>query len=246
MITTRWAVLLAVVLLVGAAPSSGQTGTLFVEGENVGIGTANPTASLHVKKSDGSARLLIEELSGTAQARELLRLVNPAGPFMIFVDSQAQKSFAFAMFSGNFLILHQQTGGAQFVLEPNGNLTISGSYFSSSSREVKDEIVAVDPREILDRVMELPVSSWKFKAVDDGVRHIGPMAEDFQAAFGLGGRDDVISTLDTSGVTLAAIQGLRLELEERDREISRLRQQLEDEVGALKAAIETLQAGQKK
>ena len=46
-------------------------------------------------------------------------------------------------------------------------------------------------------------------------RYIGPMAQDFHAAFGLGRDDKTISTLDTDGVTLSAIKGLIEELRER-------------------------------
>lgn len=219
--------LLALVTLAPVAALA-QAGTLFVEGENVGIGTATPTASLHVRKSNGSARLLIEEQSQTAQARELLRLVNPAGPFMIFVDSAAQKSYAFAMFAGNFLILHQQTGGAQFVLTPSGNLTISGSLTEGSSRDVKDDILVVDQQEVLEKVVELPISTWRYKTDGESVRHLGPMAEDFRASFGLGASDKGLSTLDTSGVALAAIQGLYDLVRDQSEEIQELRARLAD------------------
>ncbi len=54
------------------------------------------------------------------------------------------------------------------------------------------------------------------------------MAEDFHAAFGLGANDKGISSLDTSGVALAAIQGLNAELADRDRRISSLERELAD------------------
>ena len=65
-------------------------------------------------------------------------------------------------------------------------------------------------------------------AGETGVRHVGPMAQDFQEAFGLNGGDDKhISVVDESGVALAAIQGLN--------------QKLETENAALKARLEKLE-----
>jgi hypothetical protein len=43
--------------------------------------------------------------------------------------------------------------------------------------------------DILDRVSRLPITSWHFKT-DPRKRHVGPMAQDFHAAFGLDGDDD--------------------------------------------------------
>ena len=70
------------------------------------------------------------------------------------------------------------------------------------------------------------------------------MAEAFRSAFGLGSREDVISMVDSTGVALAAIQGMRMELEVRDREIAKLRHQLLNEISALKAAVEELETRQ--
>jgi hypothetical protein len=52
------------------------------------------------------------------------------------------------------------------------------------------------------------VSTWNYTAQDGSIRHMGPMAQDFRAAFGLGEDDTTISVVDEQGVALAAIQGL--------------------------------------
>jgi len=74
-------------------------------------------------------------------------------------------------------------------------------------------IVPVDASAILDKVAELPVSMWTYKDDTSGARHVGPMAQDFYAAFGLGATETGIATLDTSGVALASIKALNDNLE---------------------------------
>ncbi|MEO8740656.1 MAG: hypothetical protein ABI537_13275, partial [Casimicrobiaceae bacterium] len=66
-----------------------------------------------------------------------------------------------------------------------------------------------------------------WKSQDDSIRHMGPMAQDFRAAFGLGETDTGISTVDADGVALAAIQGLNQKLLQKDREIGQLRRKLQ-------------------
>ncbi len=79
---------------------------------------------------------------------------------------------------------------------------------------------------MLAKVTALPVTEWNYKSDRKDVQHLGPMAQDFQAAFGLDGADDKhISVVDEGGVALAAIQGLNLKLEEQRVENAKLKQQ---------------------
>ena len=107
-------------------------------------------------------------------------------------------------------------------------LTFGGSAIDSSDRTVKERFEAVDPREVLALVATLPIERWSYKG--EPVRHLGPMAQDFAAAFGLGADDRHIFTLDANGVALAAIQGLhalaqaqQARLEALERELAALR-----------------------
>lgn len=85
----------------------------------------------------------------------------------------------------------------------------------TSDRNAKENFAAINPRQVLARVAALPVTEWNYKT-DKNVEHIGPVAQDFQAAFGLNGNDDKhISVVDEGGVALAAIQGLNQKLEEQ-------------------------------
>jgi hypothetical protein len=87
----------------------------------------------------------------------------------------------------------------------------------ASDRNIKREIVAADVEAVLARLRALPISTWSYRAEPSAVRHLGPMAQDFHAAFGLGADDRTYDAVDGHGVALAAIQALDQQMR-RDRE----------------------------
>jgi hypothetical protein len=89
----------------------------------------------------------------------------------------------------------------------------SGSWTVMSDREAKEHFAPVNPQEVLAQVVALPVSTWNYKTQDRSIRHLGPTAQDFRAAFAVGDSDTGITTVDADGVALAAIQGLNQKLE---------------------------------
>jgi hypothetical protein len=129
----------------------------------------------------------------------------------------------------------------------------SGSWTALSDRNTKDAVQPVDAREVLAKVAALPLATWHYKTQDDKYRHMGPMAQDFYAAFHLGETDKGIDTIDADGVALAAIQGLhtenlelRMQLDKQAADNARLRErvtQLEAQsanIAALKAAVKSM------
>jgi hypothetical protein len=133
-------------------------------------------------------------------------------------------------------------GGVRFLSASSGTTTgvilaANGtSWASLSDSNAKTDIEPVNAREVLKKVAALPVTSWHYKH-DRGRRYIGPMAQDFHAAFGLGADDKTITTLDTDGVTLAAIKGLVEELEERDARNAQEIRARDAEIAELKAQL---------
>ncbi len=125
----------------------------------------------------------------------------------------------------------------------NGNtLTISAAAGVVSDRNLKTDFGSVGPEDILARVASLPIGSWRYTSELAGVHHVGPMAQDFRAAFGLGNDGKMIYFVDESGVALAAIQGLNQKLNERDAEIKVLQDQLDE----LKVSVKQLAQPQTK
>jgi hypothetical protein len=108
-------------------------------------------------------------------------------------------------------------GGVRFVTaiddagEPLSGVRLSpgsGSWETLSDANLKSGFTRVDESLILQRLMNMPISTWSYKGQSSSVRHIGPTAQDFHAAFGLGQDDRYISTVDEGGIALAAIQEL--------------------------------------
>ena len=118
------------------------------------------------------------------------------------------------------------TNATQLLVVGSGGAYCNGTtWVNGSDRNSKQGFSAVSPREVLDKVSALPITEWQYKVDAEGTTHIGPMAQDFHAAFGLNGGDDKhISTVDEGGVALAAIQGLNEKLTEKESEIRQLQQ----------------------
>jgi hypothetical protein len=93
----------------------------------------------------------------------------------------------------------------------NGTFEVTAGLSNPSSRSLKKSFIALDAFAILEKVAQLPIEQWSYKD-QSTVRHIGPVAEDFYDAFGVG-CDGSISTIDASGVALVAIKALKAENE---------------------------------
>ena len=102
-----------------------------------------------------------------------------------------------------------------------------------SDRALKANFGSVDGQDMLQRVRDLPISTWNYISDDAAIRHIGPMAQDFTALFGVGADDRHIHPLDGQGVAMAAIQGL-----------IDLVAELREENFRLVARVETLENGE--
>lgn len=77
--------------------------------------------------------------------------------------------------------------------------------------------------EILERLASLPISEWRYVWDPPSVRHFGPMAQDFFAAFGLGDDDTRINLVDADGVTMVGVQALYRRLVALEAEVAELR-----------------------
>ena len=117
----------------------------------------------------------------------------------------------------------------------------SGTWASLSDQAAKQDLAVVDPQTILAKVVAMPVSTWRYRSETSGALHMGPTAQDFHAAFGLGEGNRTITTVDADGVALAAIQGLHQVLEARNAQSLELSRDM-DVLTTRLEALETVHA----
>jgi hypothetical protein len=192
---------------------------------DVGFGTASPDASVEVERTGSTPTLAVNRTDGA-------KLQLASGPGSSSVGTV-----------NNFPILFFTNSVTRMTLATNGNLTVTGSvtataFNPSSDRHIKENFGKVNRSSVLDRLSRIPISTWNFIG-DDGALHMGPMAQDFYAAFGLGMDDKHISTVDADGVAFAAIQELNVRNQTLTSENASLRGQVQD----LAARVSSLEAG---
>jgi hypothetical protein len=143
------------------------------------------------------------------------------------------------------------TGGARIVTAVDGagaptagvSLAAGASAWGTiSDRDSKAQFAPVDGDGLLERLAGIPIQTWSWKTQDPAIRHMGPVAQDFHAAFGLGEDPRRISTVDADGVALAAIQALHARNRALEAQVRVLEARLA-EVDALRARLATLERG---
>lgn len=185
---------------------------------NCGIGTTTPGATLEVRttSSTGNAIRFGYYTGGEGNLIAGPSRVGIAGGDMVERISMPQ---------GNANVGIGTLSPSQ-KLHVVGNILASGSICANngvncvSDRNAKRDLEPVNSRDVLEKVAALPLSTWSYIA-DPNVRHLGPMAQDFRAAFEVGQDEKSIATVDADGVALAAIQGLNQKVEELGNELKR-------------------------
>ena len=100
---------------------------------------------------------------------------------------------------------------------------------SSLTGRIDTEPISTGPVngfEVMAKLSALPVATWRYRWEPAGVRHLGPMAQDWHAVFGLGKGNTTIPMVDAHGVLVVAIQALHRQVGELRAEIDQLHQQL--------------------
>ena len=204
----------------------------------VGIGTASPSRELEVQHA-GDTEIGIKSTD-----------VN--GHLWTLPSSSVSGG---AALDASFQIIDRTSGTSRLMIGTNGFVGIGTSnptnklhvnggitciaLVQTSDRNAKENFAPIAPSEVLAKVASLPITTWSFKELRDG-RHLGPMAQDFYAAFQLGGSDTTITAVDTEGVALAAIQGLNEKVESGKRKAEARMEKLEAENAELKDKLNEL------
>jgi hypothetical protein len=138
--------------------------------------------------------------------------------------------------------------GAFIATETGAYLSTGGVWTNASDRNLKANFAPVNAHSVLDRVVALPILTWNYRSQPRSIRHIGPMAQDFRKAFGLGEDDKHIATIDSEGVALAAIQELYRLVQQKDARIQEQSEQIKkltsevEELRAMKEQLASLEA----
>jgi len=245
---------------------------------NVGIGTTSPDNMLHVQKGSAgtvtghtNAPLVVEN-----DTNAYINILTPdASERGIIFGEASSNNVGGVVYNGAATPdgLQIRTNGNinRMVVDATGNVgigttspahplhmgsgahcTAGGTWTNASDRGLKENFSPVDPQSVLESVAALPLATWNYIKESNAVRHLGPVAQDFHAAFGLGADDRSITTVDADGVALAAIQGLYAIVQEKDCEIGELIErdrrkdhrvgELEDRNAKLEARIARLEA----
>lgn len=150
--------------------------------------------------------------------------------------SQGTNSFVVQAYGP--IYFYDGTGGSGCYLSAG-----SGSWTCSSDRNLKDQIQTINPQSVLETLAQMPISEWSMKADAKSNKHIGPMAQDFYAAFGLGETDKYIAQGDAQGVALASIQGLYQLVQQKNQQLQKSLAEKDEKIQALEnrlAALEKL------
>lgn len=127
----------------------------------------------------------------------------------------------------------QYTSGRFIETSTGAFLSDGGMWENNSDLAEKHLFEDLDAEQVLRGMAGLPIREWSYREEDSSVRHIGPVAQDFHAAFGLGHDDKHIGTVDADGVNMLAIQAL----EKRTRNLQAENETLKERIAALEAAI---------
>ncbi|MDF3131131.1 tail fiber domain-containing protein [Kiritimatiellaeota bacterium B1221] len=218
--------------------SGAEMHSLTVGANGVGVGVSSAVYKLHVQQTEDLQTALIESTNAVASARTVLQLRNngPAGLRISNNNATASPSDWDLTVNDTGELVISRGGGALVTIDATGNLVAAGTLSDASDVNRKEGFGEVDHADVLEKVADLPLKTWRYKGED--VTHIGPMAQDFQALFKVGGSARSISKADADGVALASIQALHADAKEKALRIAELSQQNQ----ALEARLKRLES----
>jgi hypothetical protein len=217
---------------IGSTVAGGYGNTASGEGSAVAGGYSNTASGLYSAVAGGN----LNTASGTASfAAGTQAKATQNGSFVwgdntsTDLTSPAVNTFTVRASGGIWLGTTSSASipAGRFInTSTGGYLSTGGAWTNFSDRAHKRDFRPINRQSVLQKVARMPLSSWSYKAEQPAVRHIGPTAQDFYAAFGLGLDDKHIGTIDEGGVALAAIQGLYRQNQALQARVAKLEQQV--------------------
>ncbi len=141
--------------------------------------------------------------------------------------------------TGNIIIGRNFDNAEVFRVTHSGDVQVRGVTLTSDEN-AKNNFSNVNTRQILEKLVCMQIQEWNYKTDPTSVHHIGPTSQDFQAAFGLSGDDDLhISLVDAQGIAMAAIQGLNEKLNAENAQLRASLASLEARLAAIESKHRT-------
>jgi hypothetical protein len=145
-------------------------------------------------------------------------------------------------FSGLGVYGQSSTGNSGYFLGGAGGGGVcyfngGAGWICTSDRNAKENFRAVNTEWILESLVRMPVTTWNMRGDQKRTPHIGPVAQDFRAAFGVGEGSTTINTADAQGVAFAAIKGLNAKLEAENADLRDELRDIQERLGRLEMLL---------
>ncbi|MDX6663973.1 MAG: hypothetical protein QOG68_179 [Solirubrobacteraceae bacterium] len=178
---------------------------------NVGLGTASPAQPLHLRRTDSTARIEVEEASAIEAPRVLADLVNNGPPSLRFTNTATGAAdWTVGSDGAAALVVKTADPGALDALSVagGGDLTSAGVLQQSADPATQEAIVALSPNDVLAAIRSLPVNRFQYTADPAHAKHLAPVGAGFRSALGLGATDTALAPGDVAAAALAGVQAL--------------------------------------
>jgi hypothetical protein len=223
----------------GSSSAAGARG--FSVGVSSALGTASVALASASASGDGAIGLgdVFTAGPGSVAIGKHTTTGTIAGGRFYFGDRSRTSPPAVGGFGNQFYV--RAAGGVGFYTNAGTSTGVElaiggGSWAALSDERAKNRFRNMSGDEVLRRLALLPVRQWNYVTQHASIRHLGPTAQDFRAAFGLGDFPLRINTVDADGVALAAARAL----EAKTRDLNERHADLADEHRRLLARHDAL------
>ncbi|MFL5382039.1 MAG: tail fiber domain-containing protein [Longimicrobiaceae bacterium] len=196
----------------GLRSTAAQQSSFAVGEDNTASGAASVALGYHAHTNARQGSFVFADRSVAGNGEDTLRAgVNNSanwrvnGGFRIFTSTNLSTGVTI---QNGTVTSNWGQSGAVISTSTGAYLSVGGVWTDNSDVHRKHLFATVEGEDVLLRLRTVPITTWSYRVDDSNIRHLGPMAQDFHRAFGLGQDSVSIATLDEGGVALAGIQAL--------------------------------------
>ena len=193
---------------------------------NVGLGTPRPAAPLHLRRTDGSGALLVDNTSATALSRVQMELQNNGAIAARLAHGAGTAYWTQHVTATAISLAPSGSGSDALSMQAGGGLVVAGTLSQGSSRTLKHDIRPAPVHAVLGEVLNLPLYAWRYLSDLNAGLHLGPMAEDVHQRFQVGASPLTLAPSDVAGLAAATVQALHQKLAAKDAELMALAERL--------------------